>query len=75
MSRQSRGYESSQNVLSPHSQGSWPSKLGSVLNQNEGPPPKKSRDISIMWSREKSKPSYFLNLVKKKHKNASRMLR
>ena len=31
------------------------------LNQDEGVPSNKSRDTSIMWSREKSKPSYFLN--------------
>ena len=49
------------NVLCPHSQGSWPSKLGGVLNQDEGDPPKKSRDASIVRSREKSKMSYFLN--------------
>ena len=35
-------------------------ELGSVLNLNEGAPPKKSRDTSIVWSREKSKLSYFL---------------
>ena len=62
-SRQSRGYVSSQNALSPHSQGLWYPELGSVLNQNEGVPPKKIRGTSIVWLREKSKPSYFLNHI------------
>ena len=51
----------SQNVLSPDSQGPRSPELGSVLNQNEGTPLKNSRDISIAWSREKLKPSYFFN--------------
>ena len=40
-------------VLSPHSQGPWPPKLGRVLTQDEGAPPKKSRDTSIVWSNGK----------------------
>ena len=37
-------------------------KLGRVLKQDEGAPPfKKSRDTSIVWSHEKSRPPYFLN--------------
>ena len=61
VTHQLRGHFSSQNVLSPHSQGPRPPKLASVLNQDEGAPPKKLRDTSIVWLREKSKPSYFLN--------------
>ena len=48
-------------VLSPHSHRPWPAKLGRVLTQDEGAPPKKSRDTSIVWSNGKSKTSYFLN--------------
>ena len=36
-------------------------KLGRVLNQDEGAPPKNSRDTSIVWSPEKPKMSYVLN--------------
>ena len=61
VTHQSRGYVSSRNVLFPHSQGPRPPELGRVLNQGDGIPPKKSRDNSIAWLREKSKPSYFLN--------------
>ena len=69
----------SRNALSPHSQGPQSPKLGRVLNQDEGVSLKKSRDISIVWSREKSKTSYFLNhranemykQSKNKHKNAN----
>ena len=38
-----------------------PPKLARVLNQDEGAQPKKLRDTPIVWWREKSKPSYFLN--------------
>ena len=48
-SRRSRGHVSSQNVLSPHSQGPRPPKRGSVLNQNERTPPKRSRDTSNIF--------------------------
>ena len=54
-SHRSGGHVSSQNISSPHSQGPRSPKLGRLLNQDERAPPKKS------WSREKSKPSYFLN--------------
>ena len=87
VTHQSRVHVSSQNVLSLHSQGPWPPELGRVLNQDNGAPPKKSRDTSIVWSCEKSKPVIFpqpqgrrdvkgkLVLVKNKHKNVNRMLR
>ena len=61
VTHRSRGHVSGQNVSSPHSGGPRPPKLGRVLNQDEGTRPKKSRDSLIVWSREKSKPSYFLN--------------
>ena len=54
-SHRSRGHVSSQNISSPHWQVPRSPKLGRLLNQDERAPPKKS------WSREKSKPSYFLN--------------
>ena len=54
-SHRSRGHVSSQNISFPHSQVPRSPKLGRLLNQDERAPPKKS------WSREKSKPSYFLN--------------
>ena len=49
------------NVISPLSQGPWPPKLDMVLTQDEGTPPKKSRDTSILTSHDNSKTSYFLN--------------
>ena len=49
------------NILWPHSQGPWPPKLVWVLNQDEGSPPKKSCDTSIVQSNEKTKASYLLN--------------
>ena len=49
------------NVIYPHSQGSWPPKIGRVLTQDEGTSPKKSRYTSILQSRDNSKTSYFLN--------------
>ena len=64
VTHRSRGHVSGQNVSSPHSEGPRPPKLGRVLNQDEGTRPKKSRDSLIVRSREKSKPSYFLNQKK-----------
>ena len=53
VTHQSRGHVSSQNVLSPHSQGPQSPKLASVLNQDEGAQRKKLRDTSIVCSRKK----------------------
>ena len=40
VTHQSRGHVSSQDVLSPHSQGPWPPEPGGVPNQADGAPPK-----------------------------------
>ena len=61
VTHRSRAHVSIKNGLSPHSQDPWPPKLGRMLDQDEGVLPKKSRDTSIVWSREESKSSYFLN--------------
>ena len=59
VTHQSRGHVASQNVLSPHLQDPWSPELGRVLNQDDRAPPKKSRDTSIVWSREKSHRHIF----------------
>ena len=87
VTHQSRGRVSSQNVLSPHSQGPRAPKRTSVLNQGEGAPTQKVTwhfNCVVTWKIQtvifpqpqgRRDVKGKLKLVKNKHKKANKMLR
>ena len=61
VTHQLRGYMANQNRYISTSTRPMVPKVGRMLTQDEGAPPKKSRNTSILQSHGNSKTSYFLN--------------